>query len=229
MARGPGASHRQIMPIIRTLALLVVLAPWCGACATGSRDTAAVSDGATIHVVSHGWHTGIVVRMADVAAGAWPEVQDFAHAEYLEVGWGDRDYYQARDPGFLDALAAALVPKPGVLHIVGFRGDVRRTFPASDIVALRISPQGLAQLIARVRASYERDATGQAVMLGPGLYGDSRFYGSVERFHLFNTCNVWTAAALRAAGLPIASSLTADGVMDEARRAAEAQGAPAAR
>jgi uncharacterized protein (TIGR02117 family) len=216
------------MPITRTLALLVVLAPWCSACATGSRDTPAVDDGATIYVVSHGWHTGIVVRTADVAPGAWPEADDFAHAEYLEVGWGDRDYYQAHDPGFLDAVAAAFVAKPGVLHIVGFRGDVRRTFPASDIVALHVSPQGLARLVAHLRASYERDANGQAVRLGPGLYGDSRFYGSVERFHLFNTCNVWTAAALRAAGLPIASSLTAAGVMDEARRAAEAQAAPAA-
>jgi uncharacterized protein (TIGR02117 family) len=216
------------MPIIKTLALLVVLAPWCGACATGLRDTAAVYDGATIYVVSHGWHTGIVVRRADVVTGAWPESEDFAQAEYLEVGWGDRDYYQAHDPGFLDAVTAALVPKPGVLHIVGFRGDVRLTFPASDIVALRISPQGLADLVAHLRASYERDAAGQTIMLGPGLYGDSRFYGSVERFHLFRTCNVWTAATLRAAGLPIASSLTAEGVMDEARRTAEAQAAPAA-
>jgi uncharacterized protein (TIGR02117 family) len=216
------------MPVMKAIALLVVLAPWCGACATGSRDTAAVNGGATIYVVSHGWHAGIVVRMADVAPGAWPEAQDFAHAEYLEVGWGDRDYYQARDPGFLDAVAAAFVPEPGVLHIVGFRGEVRRTFPASDVVELRISPQGLALLVARVRASYERDAAGQAVLLGPGLYGDSRFYGSVERFHLFRTCNVWTAEVLRAAGLPIESSLTADGVMDEARRAAEAQAAPAA-
>jgi uncharacterized protein (TIGR02117 family) len=216
------------MSVIKALALLVVLAPWCGACATGSRDTPAANDGATIYVVSHGWHTGIVVRKADVAPGAWPETDDFAQAEYLEVGWGDRDYYQARDPGFLDAVAAAFVPKPGVLHIVGFRGDVRRTFPASDIVALRISPQGLAQLVAQVRASYERDPSGQAIVLGPGLYGDSRFYGSAERFHLFHTCNVWTAAVLRAAGLPIGASLTAEGVMDGARRAAEAQAAPTA-
>lgn len=213
------------MRVIKTLALLVVLAPWCGACATGPRDMAAPNDGVTIHVVSHGWHTGIVVRKADVAPGAWPEADDFAQADCLEIGWGDRDYYQARDPGFLDAVTAAFVPEPGVLHIVGFRGDVRLAFPASDIVALRVSPQGLADLVAHVRASYERDTAGKAIMLGPGLYGDSRFYGSVERFHLFHTCNVWTAATLRAAGLPIASSLTAEGVMDEARQTAEAQAA----
>ncbi|MCP9438265.1 MAG: DUF2459 domain-containing protein [Nitrospira sp.] len=205
------------MPVL-AFGLLVVFA----ACATGLREATAVSDGATIHVVSHGWHTGIVIRLADVAPGAWPEARDFAAAEYLEVGWGDRNYYQARNPGLLDALTAALVPKPGVLHIVGFRGEVQRMFPASDIVALQISPQGLARLVAHLRASYERDPAGRAIMLGPGLYGDSRFYGSVERFHLFRTCNVWTAEVLRAGGLPIGASLTADGVMAEARRAAAA-------
>lgn len=210
------------MPVIKAFAVVVALAPWCAACATAPRDITAAGDGVTIYVVSHGWHTGIVIRMADVAPGAWPEAQDFAHAEYLEVGWGDRDYYQARDPGFVDALAAAFAAKPGVLHIAGFRGDVRRMFPASDIVALRVPPQGLADLVARLRASYERDPAGRAIMLGAGLYGDSRFYGSVERFHLFRTCNVWTAEVLRAAGLPIGASLTAGGVMAQARRAAAA-------
>ena len=34
------------------------------------------------------WHSGIVVRAADVPATAWPARRDFASAEYLEVGWG---------------------------------------------------------------------------------------------------------------------------------------------
>jgi hypothetical protein len=39
--------------------------------------------------------------------------------------------------------------------------------------------------------------------MGPGQYGDSRFYPSLENFHLFKTCNVWVAETLRAAGLDV--------------------------
>ena len=40
------------------------------------------------------------------------------------------------------------------------------------------------------------------ITLGPGLYGQSRFYASRERFYLFKFCKVWLAAALQATGVP---------------------------
>lgn len=189
-------------------------------------DLPASDSKVAIHVVSHGWHTGIVVRKADVVPGTWPEMDDFPRAEYMEVGWGDRAYYQELNPGVGDALAAVMVPGPSVLHIVGFRGAVRQTFPASDVADLRITAEQLARLVAFFRAYYERDANGKPVALGPGLYGDSQFYNARERFHLFNNCNVWTAKALQAAGLPVSTELTAGGVMSEVRRVADAPAVP---
>ncbi len=213
---------------MHSLAVMLGLILTCAACAsTGAATPAAEANRVTLYVVSHGWHTGVVVPTRAVAPGAWPEAAALAHAHHLEIGWGDRDYYPARDPGVGDALHAAFVPGPGVLHIVAVHGRLAEAFPASDIVALAVTPQGLAGLIAYVRASYERDATGAPIALGPSLYGEGRFYASVERFHLFNTCNVWTARALRAAGLPVASSLTAEGLMQEVRRIAAEQAAAA--
>ena len=156
-----------------------------------------------IHVVRHGWHSGIVVRAADVPEDAWLVRREFADAEYLEVGWGDRAYYQAADPSVWLGLRALLWPTAGVLHMVAFSGPLEREFAATEIVALQITQQGLARLIAAVAASHERDAAGRPVRLGPGLYGRSRFYASRQPFHLFATCNVWTAAMLREAGVPL--------------------------
>jgi len=174
----------------------------------------------TIYVVSHGWHTGIVVPTAEVSRETWPESADFPKAEFLEIGWGDREYYRQHDPGAGTASRAALIGGPGVLQVVGLREPPQRAFPRSDVVALAVSRQGLDRLCRYVSASYERDATDRPIELGAALYGDGRFYASRERFHLFNSCNVWTTRALRAGGLPIGSSLTAGGVMDEARAAA---------
>lgn len=120
---------------------------------------AAASSLRTIFVIRHGWHTGIVVRAADVPEAAWPARHDFAGGDYLEVGWGDREYYQAPDPSAWLALRALFWTTPGVLHVVGFSGPVERYFTAAEIVELRVSEQGLARLVDYVRTSYELDPT----------------------------------------------------------------------
>jgi uncharacterized protein (TIGR02117 family) len=174
----------------------------------------------TIYVVSHGWHTGMVIRRSDVPAGLWPESAHFPNAEYLEIGWGDRDYYMT--PGFSLWLAikALFWPSRSVLHVVGFTGSVVHNFPTSDVVELQLAASGLEALVHLIHSSHAREGAGPVAALRAGLYGDSRFYPSRERFHMFKTCNVWTARALRTAGLPlrVPFALTADAVIGQARQ-----------
>lgn len=177
---------------------------------------------ATLYVISHGWHAGIAVRQADIPAGSWPERRDFPAAEWLEIGWGDHDYYQAPAPGIVLTLRAALWPTRGVLHTVGFPGPVGAYFPDSEVVALPATADGLRRLLAFIDASHDRRQATPAAALGPGLYGDSRYYPAHGRFHLFNNCNHWTARALGAAGYDLGSPLTAGQLMARARRLAEA-------
>jgi len=172
----------------------------------------------TISLVSHGWHTGIVIRLADLPPDAWPENESLPRALYIEVGWGDREYYQAADPGAWLALKAAVVPGPSVLHLVSLRMPAEQSFPQSEVISLAISEAGLARLVKHIRANYARDASGNPIRLGAGLYGESLFYASVKDFHLFNNCNTWTARALRVAGVPVRSHLTASSLMDDARQ-----------
>ena len=190
------------------------------ACATPTVEPTAREGEPTvlIYLVSHGWHTGLIIRCADVPEGLWPEAGDFPQAEYLEIGWGDRDYYQARDPGLWTTLTATLVPTPSVLHMVGFRDPPAAYFPASEVVELRLPRAGVERLVRYIHDAHAREGTQPVAPLGPGLYGDSRFYPAREMFHLFNTCNVWTARALCAAGLPVRDAITMEGLMAQARR-----------
>jgi uncharacterized protein (TIGR02117 family) len=173
----------------------------------------------SIYVVRHGWHTGVAVRAAEVPFEAWPFLKDFPGASYLELGWGDRDFYPAKDAGPLLALKAIFWPKPGVMHVVGFEDTPERYFRSQQVVQLALSERGFAGLVRHIRQNLELDAHGDPIALGPGLYGRSVFYASRERFHLFSTCNVWTARALRATGLPIApaGSLTSEGLFAQIR------------
>ncbi len=170
--------------------------------------------------MNHGWHAGIVLRLADIPAGTWPALVDFPDTQYLEVGWGDMDYYQTPDAHMGLILKAALLPSASVLHIVGFNGPVQTYFPYSEIIEIELSSAGFEQLSRTIAASFSRDKAGNITSLGHGLYGNSHFYLSKETYHLFNTCNVWTARTLRSAGLPItpARAVTVEDLMSQARK-----------
>ena len=169
----------------------------------------------TIFLVSHGWHAGIVVKRADIPSGTWPQHNDFLDAEYLEVGWGDKDYYMTPLPHFGITLKAGLLPTASVLHIVGFSGSVMRYFPRSEVIRIELSEVGFQRLCNYLENSYALDEAGRSQPLGPSLYGTGQFYLSRESYHAFNTCNVWTARGLREAGCPItpADNLSIDTLM----------------
>lgn len=194
--------------LARLLLLMMTLAG--GACAapvTGLWPPGQNEPTKSIYLVSHGWHAGIVVKRADIPAGVFPQHHDFPDAEYLEVGWGDRDYYQRQDPHLGIVLKAVLLPTASVLHIVGFSGSVPSNFLQSEIIRIDLSDRGFERLCTYIEKSYAKDASGKNRPLGTGLYGNSRFYLSRDIYHAFNTCNVWTARALRAAGCPIIAAL----------------------
>jgi uncharacterized protein (TIGR02117 family) len=166
-----------------------------------------------VHVVTHGWHTGLAMRASDIDFARWPALPHPVRARYIEVGWGDRDYYPA--PGFnlWYAFKALLWPTASVLHVTGFDQPPRRYFPASEIVELHISRTGFERLLAYIAASFEPDAA----PIAPSLYASGAFYPSREKFHLFKTCNVWVARGLREAGIEVRSSLTTEGLMAQLR------------
>lgn len=169
----------------------------------------------TIYLVRHGWHAGIVVKRADIPAGIWSQHNDFPHAQYLEIGWGDRDYYMTPSSHFGITLKAGLLPTQSVLHIVGFSGSVTRYFPHSEVIQIELSEAGFQRLCSYLENSYALDEAGRSQPLGPALYGTGQFFLSRESYHAFNTCNVWTARALREAGCPITPgvNLTVDTLM----------------
>jgi uncharacterized protein (TIGR02117 family) len=176
----------------------------------------------TVWVVDHGWHTGLVVRRADVDRRLWPEVDDVPAAAFLEVGWGDRDFYMAEPGTAWMALRAAFGGTPTVLHVAALAVPPAAAVPGREVVALRLSRRGFDALSNFVGDTYQRDVAGRATALQPGHHGASRFYAARGTYSLFNTCNTWAARALRAAGAPVtpAWAATAGGLMRQARAAA---------
>lgn len=206
-------------PLNASLVLALALA---AACAAPVADLARLTVGepaVSVWVIDHGWHTAIVVPRADVDRALWPEIDDVPTAAFVEIAWGDREFYMATPATAWMAIKAALMAGESVLHVVGLDAPIATHFPQSEIVELHVTRRGFEALTRFVADEHERDAGGRPVRLQRGLYGSSWFYVARSKYSLFNTCNTWVARALQTAGLPVTPSgaITAGAVMRQVR------------
>ena len=161
---------RILLSSLKCLVLVIVLLSRAGCAAPGPPlyPVSAQEEPRYIYVVRHEWHTGLVVKYDDIELQLWPEKEDFPEALYLEVGWGDRDFYQTPRPGLGVLLQAALKSPASVLFVIGVPTTGTRYFPYADILEIPLSRRGLEELVRFIHATYKRDASGQTIPLGPG-------------------------------------------------------------
>ena len=225
----PKRSRVPAPSIVRLLLLVTLFSGGAACVTTESRSQESILETrqtvpvVRVYVVIHEWHSGIVLPRAALTPVSLPEAADFPAADYLEFGWGDRDFYQGKRGPWV-VLKAAFWPSPGVLHVASCTREVAVCYPDSRILWLDVPESNLRRLIDRLSSSFQRGGQSRARSLGPGLYGESRFYPSHEKFYLLKTCNTWTARLLRAAGYPLhpASSLTAGALMSQLKPYAKA-------
>lgn len=183
------------------------------------RHPPAPADGAKpVWLVSHGWHVGLVLRGADVSTEVWPESADVGPFTFLDVGWGDGDFYPAARGTTALALKAAFFSGSSVLHVVGFNEPVPVAFAESTVIEIRLGVAAFDALCRFIHDAYARDATGRIGRTAPGAYGHGWFYRARGRYHVFDNSNTWAARGLQAAGLPFGYVLTAGSLLQQARR-----------
>ncbi len=82
---------------------------------------------------------------------------------------------------------------PSADRTIGLGDEPPRAFPASEVVAVRLSEAGFRRMLRAVDATFVL-AERQPQATGPGLYGPSLFYRANGAFSLLSLCNHWTDA-----------------------------------
>lgn len=199
----PSHRSKQTKPRLRlTGAALPLLLTACLGPVNGLYPADPAQRPVPVYLTSHGWHVGIVVE-ADRVLPHLPPSPYYPDGHWLEFGWGDADYYPHPDPGIGVWLKAALLPTGAVMHIVGFDQPAPQRFPLSHTVPLQLSPSGMQELAVFLARHMQTDNQGQAIYQQAGLYGESAFFTARGVYLLPHTSNLWSARALRSAGLPI--------------------------
>ena len=181
---------------------LIILA---GACAApkAERGHPGSDPAKRVYVVHNDWHTAIVVQASDVAATEFPEAAHFPGAEYLEISWGDADYFPAPEGGIGLALKAVFWSSGSVLHVVGFGGSIKDTYREAEVIEVELSEHEFQRIIRFISAEFQRRTPMQPADPRPGLFSQSRFYAAKGSFGIFRNCNTWVAEAFSAANLPV--------------------------
>src|SRR5258705_11810325 len=107
----------------------------------------------TVYLVSHGWHVGLALRRDDLLALSPPSRLPAPPVEYVEIGWGDGDFYPAPWPPLSLGLRAARCSRSGVMQAAGFAGPCSVMFPGQKVLALEVTPAGFAALARHIEAS----------------------------------------------------------------------------
>ena len=202
----------------RSIVLIIQLLVFFSAIASSDKPSAKERD---IYLISTGWHTGIAVPVDTLLKRNLPESLDFREIQYLEIGWGDRIFYQSPNPSYSALLNALLKPTSSVIHVYGFNHSIETTFRNSKTVKLTLNETEYTKLLYFIHKSFTRNVNGKPRLEGVGLYGknNSFFYMANGEFHLFNNCNAWVASAIQSTGIGLDSTgiVTADNLLKTVR------------
>jgi uncharacterized protein (TIGR02117 family) len=168
------------------------------------------ASGVTVYVETNGVHTDLVVPV--VAAGVdWRDLvrpgdiadPRYAAYDHLAIGWGEARFY-LETPTWADVrpgtvLRAALGSDRTLVHVEHLPAPAI----GPDVRPIVLRAAEYRRLAAFIRASFAQAPRGARPEIFRG-YGDfDAFYSGSGRYDALMTCNAWTGAALRAAGVRV--------------------------
>lgn len=158
-----------------------------------------------IYLVANEIHTDIVLPVKN-ALYDWttfidPNSYSGSLGEWVEFGWGDRQFYfevPTWDTFTLRVgLDAMLLPDPAVMH-VNFLTVHPTTYEHRRVL---VSEETYLKLVKAIQDSFDFEHGHPVLIPGKGYSKSDNFYEAKGSFSALRTCNVWTASVFAQAGL----------------------------
>lgn len=159
-----------------------------------------------IYLLSNDIHTDIAVPVRNDVFD-WETFLDPAafksRGEWIEVGWGDRQFYfemPTWDKFTLRLAADALfLPDPAVMHVtyLEFHPSMYKS-----ALKIKISKKKYAQLVQVLKAGFVLKNNKPVILAGKAYDATDNFYEAHGSYSIIRTCNQWTSDSLAEVGLP---------------------------
>lgn len=173
---------------------------------------------AQVYIVKNNMHTGIIISITKDTFELLQAVNNFGNFKYINIGWGDEDFYQHPDPDIIMGAKAVLIPTNSVIRIEGKNDDINKIVERSDYcIKFDLTETQFIKLCGFIDSSFTKDSNQNLTVVSQNDNNRIIFYKSVLKYHLFNTCNTWIAEAFESCGFDISSSevITAENLFEE--------------
>ena len=173
----------------------------------------------TVYIAKNDWHVGIILEVDENLISKLNAIRQFESFRYVDVGWGDEEFYQS--PGDFDLFLAAkavLLPTPSVVRIHGYDRTLEQIINWRDYTfRIELTNIQYDKLCSFINDSFKRDSNDRLIMTSEKHVGKVRFFSSKYNYHIAYTCNTWVAEALEFSGLDVQASnvVTAENLMGE--------------
>ncbi|KAB2841727.1 MAG: DUF2459 domain-containing protein [Melioribacteraceae bacterium] len=174
--------------------------------------------GVSVYLVKNNLHTGILFSVSEKLIENIPAVKNFSDYNFVDIGWGDEDFYQHPDPDILLGAKAILVPTNSVIRIEGKNSEINKIAERSDFcIKFNLTDEQLKKLCEFINFSFLKDEHKNFIATSQNDNNRIIFYKSGLKYHLFNTCNTWIAEAFENSGFDVSSSgvITAENLFEE--------------
>lgn len=168
-------------------------------------STAFAKNNICIYVICLGKHSGIVIPKKYADISYLSNKDKYSKAQFIEYGFGDKEYYMSPTPPSLYLGARAVLwSTQSVIRVS--KGSIKYYNSMKDVVfyPIKTDKRKLALINDYIRNSFLLK-NGKACSIGYSSYGDGDFYAGSRNFYLFNTCNSWVAKTLNFAGFNIST------------------------
>lgn len=157
----------------------------------------------TIYVTKQSWHTAIIISREEASIFLTRLKNEFTQYRFLEISWGDAEFFTAENPTFLQGFKAIMYPTKSVLLVDAFNESPHKIYQKESLIKICLSEKSFIELIKYLNNSFAFNEDEKRPI--PYIkYSPSRCYFlSNEKYHLFKTCNIWTAKALKQSGIHV--------------------------
>lgn len=168
-------------------------------------------EGIEIAVIDNGVHTDLALPLTNSSQNWWELLSpddfptDVSGYRYVAFGWGNRQFY-LETPTWADVRVTTVAKASIGLGGNALRADLLYELPppSPQCRRFRISREQYARISQAIRDTMKLSEKGRATPIQGAHYLDSdAFYEATGRYHLFNTCNVWTGRILKDAGIRV--------------------------
>lgn len=159
-----------------------------------------------IYIMTNGVHTDLVLPIkSDIKD--WSQEIKFENTQaqdstnnFIAFGWGDKGFY-LNTPEWSDlkastAFNAAFGLSTSAMHTTFYK-SLRES---KTCVKITVSNENYQKLVDYIESGFQHDANQQPIFIAATTYGkNDSFYEANGKYNLFQTCNSWANAGLKAA------------------------------